>query len=72
MFCVVRLLVGLLLGLESAVYTAVFSFAPVTAAGCLAVLMIGIAVVRLFAARSAVPERPAGRPAGAIVVLGDW
>lgn len=71
-FCVVRLLVGLLLGLESAVYTAVFSFTPVTAAGCLAVLMIGIAVVRLFAARSAVPERPAGRPAGAIVVLGDW
>lgn len=71
-FCVARLLVGLLLGLDSGVYTAVFSFAPVTAAGCLAVLLIGIAVVRLFAGRSAVPPRPADRPAGAVVVLGDW
>jgi hypothetical protein len=70
-YCVARVVAGAVAGWESAAYLAAFSFAPATMLGALAVMLTGVAVVRLrFGPRRTV--HPLRRPAGTAVVVGDW
>lgn len=70
-YSLLRAVVGTVVGWDSALYLAAFSFAPATILGALAVIAIGAAVVRVrFGPRS---EREAvPYPSGAAVVVGDW
>lgn len=70
-YCVARVVAGVVAGWESAVYLAAFSFAPATMLGALAVLLTGLAVVRLRFGRRRI-ESAHIRPGGTAVVIGDW
>ncbi len=66
-----RVAVGLTAGWESSLYDLGFSFGPATFAGSLAIVAIGVAVVRVrIGPRAAVVSGAC--PAGRSVVLGDW
>ncbi|MBT9605218.1 hypothetical protein [Microbacterium sp.] len=71
-FSVLRLVVAGVTGWGSPPYAAAFSFVPATIVGALVVLGIGIAVAQLRGAVVRVPAPRPDRPAGAIVVVGDW
>lgn len=66
-----RVAVGLTVGWDSSLYGLGFSFGPATFAGSLAIVAIGVAVVRIrLGPRGA--ELPVACPAGRAVVVGDW
>ncbi|MDQ1075352.1 hypothetical protein QE406_001592 [Microbacterium testaceum] len=66
-----RIIVGFIAGADSPLYALWFSFAPVTIAGTLAILGIGVAVVRVRVGPRA-QAAPVACPAGRAVVVGDW
>lgn len=70
-YCVVRVVVGVVAGWDSALYLVGFSYAPATVLGAVAVLLCGVAVIRLRFGRHARVDE-AACPNGAVVVVGDW
>lgn len=72
LYCVLRIVLGVVAGMDSALYGVVFSFGTVTAVGGFSVLLVGAAIIPLFAGRRSTADRRASRAPGVVVVVGDW
>ncbi len=71
LYCVARVIVGATAGWTSPLYVVGFSYAPATVLGGAAIVLVGIAVIRLRFGRRARPDDIAC-PHGSVVVVGDW
>ena len=71
MYTATGIIVVFIAGMDSPLYALWFSFAPVTIAGTLAILGIGVAVMRVRVGPRA-QAAPVACPAGRAVVVGDW
>ncbi|MEZ3158355.1 hypothetical protein AB1K56_15660 [Microbacterium sp. BWR-S6Y] len=71
LYSVARVVVGATAGWTSPLYLVGFSYAPATVLGGAAVVLVGIAVIRLRFGRRTRPEDIVC-PHGSVVVVGDW